>query len=113
MSWAATFNSGNSMGTDLSNKMVGIRLDSNISPAEIQAKIKKYNPELQNQNTPNIQNQAQTDTFQAQNNTQNAAPVQYNTYGNFPFVSGISDDGKLSRLSTGCIYKLSTNGRIL
>lgn len=81
MSWAATFNSGNSMGTDLSNKMAGIRLDSNISPAEIQAKIKKYNPELQNQNILNTQNQAQTDTFQAQNNTQNAAPVQYNTYG--------------------------------
>ena len=45
MTWAEKLNSC-SMGQKLSNSMQNIKLDTNISPAEIQAKIAAHCPNL-------------------------------------------------------------------
>ena len=81
MSYATTFNGGNSMAVDLSNKAAGIRLDTTVSPAEIQAKIKEHYPNLQNQNLINMQTPLSYDTFQNQPQIINSnQAVQYNPY---------------------------------
>ena len=89
MTWAQMLNS-NDVGQRLSSSMSNIKLNQNISPAEIQAKIAahdvKNKDNAQNANAPQAQTQqtaqqnTQTqDTYQAQNTTQNSN-AQYQTY---------------------------------
>ncbi len=70
MSWAEKFNSDSS-GLNLSGKMNSIKLDDSISPAEIQARIKKHegyeNSSDKSENNETSRNVVQTQTKAAEN----------------------------------------------
>lgn len=91
MTWADTFNTYDT-GHKLSESMKNIKLDSNVSPAEIQAAVKKYSGAatnvsgaLQAQATAQMQmapNQAVQ--FQPYTATSQYQPVQYNQAQYYP-----------------------------